>query len=417
MKKYSVLVVDDSSSILSALKNFLSDDLDIDVYTAKTMKETAKVLLERKGKFEVVLADLGLPDAPQGEIIDFLKKFSLPIIVLTGSDTLEYEEKFKNKNIVDYIIKDGISALEYASSIVKRIINNKNIKILLVDDSKTFISKAMDLLLRYKYNALYATDGKEAYEILKKNSDIKVILTDYLMPNMNGLELTKKIRTEYSKDELSIIVTSNDKSRRIPAKFLKLGANDFLYKGFSDEEFFARINSTVETLELFEKLKKKVNVDYLTGLYNRRYLFEVGKKYYQEFKEENKNFAVAIIDIDNFKSINDNYGHDIGDIAIKEVANILNKNILNNRIISRLGGEEFCILFYNREKNEVIELLEYIRISFEKNIIKLDNSSLSYTVSIGCTFDFSNNLDSMIQLADKSLYNAKDEGRNKVRYR
>lgn len=196
-----------------------------------------------------------------------------------------------------------------------------------------------------------------------------------------------------------------------------MGANDFLYKGFSDEEFFARINSTVDTLELFEKLKKKVNVDYLTGLYNRRYLFEVGKKYYQEFKKANKNFAIAIIDIDNFKSINDNYGHDIGDIAIKEVANILNKNVLNNRILSRLGGEEFCILFYNREKNEVIKLLEYIRISFEKNIIKLDDSNLSYTVSIGCTFEFSNNLDSMIQLADKNLYKAKNEGRNKVRYR
>ncbi len=417
MKKYSVLIIDDSTSIVKALKNFLEDNLEIEVFTAKSMKETANVLLKQKGKFEVVLADLGLPDAPKGEIVDFLNKFSLPIVVLTGSDTLENEEKFKNKNIVDYIIKDGISALNYAASIVKRIINNKKVKILLVDDSNTFIAKAMDLLLRYKYDAMYATNGVDAYELLQKNQDIKVVLTDYLMPKMDGLELTKKIRTNYSKDELAIIVTSNDKSRKIPAKFLKLGANDFLYKGFSDEEFFARVNSTVETLELFEKLKTKVNIDYLTGLYNRRYLFEVGKELYDEFKEQNKDFTVAILDIDYFKKINDTYGHDIGDIAIKEVANILRSNILNNSIISRMGGEEFCILFYNRDKQEVIKLLEHIRESFQNNYIEKDDIKFNYTVSIGCSFDFSNDLDSMVQIADKNLYRAKDDGRNKVRYR
>lgn len=417
MRKYSILVVDDSISILNALKNFLEDNLEIKVYTAKSLKECANVLLEQKGKIEVVLADLGLPDAPNGEVVDFIAKFKIPTVVLTGTDTNAYEDRFKNKNIVDYIIKDGISALSYASDIVKRIINNKKIKILVVDDSKTFINKTMDLLTRYKYDALYAMDGLEAFNILKSNSDIKVVLTDYLMPNMNGLELTKKIRTDYSKDELSIIVTSNDKSRRIPAKFLKLGANDFLYKGFSNEEFFARVNSNIEILELFEKLKTKVNVDYLTGLYNRRYLFEVGQAIYDECKADNKDFAVAILDIDKFKNINDTYGHDIGDIAIKEVARVLNENILSNCISTRLGGEEFCVLLYNRSKDEVLTLLEHIRNEFEQNIIKTANLELNYTVSIGCTFDYETNLDEMIQSADKYLYNAKENGRNKVRYR
>ena len=128
------------------------------------------------------------------------------------------------------------------------------------------------------------------------------------------------------------------------------------------------------------KIENKANKDYLTGLYNRRYLFDFGNDIYKDCKEKNKVFAIAIIDIDNFKKINDTYGHNFGDIAIKEVANILNKNITTNGLISRLGGEEFCICFYNRSENEIKDLLEYIRKDFEDNIIKINDRELKYTV-------------------------------------
>jgi diguanylate cyclase (GGDEF)-like protein len=413
--KHKILIIDDSSSICKTLKNLIESDIDIDIFIAKSLKESAQVILKEKGAFDVVLADLGLPDAQNGEVIDFLSKFSIPIVVLTGTDNLDIENKFRNKNIVDYIIKDGIAALNYASLIVKRIILNKDVKVLVVDDSKTFVNKTIDLLNRYKINALCAYDGEEALEILKNNKDIKIVLTDYLMPKLDGLELTKKIRTSYRKDELSIIVTSNDTSKKIPAKFLKYGANDFLYKGFSNEEFFARINSNIEIIELFDEIKNKANKDHLTGLYNRRYLFDVGNEIYTDCKDKDKVFAIAIIDIDNFKKINDTYGHNIGDIAIKEVANILNKNITTNALISRLGGEEFCICFYNRSEKEIIDLLEYIRKDFENNIINIDDITFKYTISIGYSLDYGKNIDAMINNADKYLYVAKKDGRNRIR--
>lgn len=413
--KYKVLIIDDSLSVCETLSDLIKADFYIETFIAKSLKETAKILLQEKGHFDIILADLGLPDAPNGEIIDFLSKFSIPIVILTGSEDIDLEEKFRNKNIVDYIIKDGLSALNYASTIVKRIIHNKNIKVLVVDDSKTFVEKTVDLLRRYKIIALSAHDGEEALELLKEHSDIKIVLTDYLMPKMDGLELTKRIRRSYQKDEISIVVTSNDSSKKIPAKFLKYGANDFLYKGFSNEEFFARINSNIEILELFDEIKNKANKDYLTGLYNRRYLFDVGNMLYEEHKLENKTFGIAIIDIDNFKSINDTYGHDIGDIALKEVSNILNKNITSNALISRLGGEEFCICFFNRTENEIENLLECIRNDFENNIIKVSDLELKYTVSIGYTLDFEKNIDYMIHKADRYLYLAKNEGKNRVR--
>ena len=415
MKKHKILIIDDSLSICNTLKSLIESDIDINILIAKSLKESAQIILKEKGVFDVILADLGLPDAPNGEVIDFLSKFSIPIVVLTGTDNIDIENKFRNKNIVDYIIKDGISALNYATLIVKRIILNKDVKVLVVDDSKSFVQKSVDLLNRYKINALCAYDGEEALEVLKANKDIKIVLTDYLMPKLDGLELTKKIRRNYQKDELSIIVTSNDTSKRIPAKFLKYGANDFLYKGFSNEEFFARINSNIEIIELFDEIKNKANKDHLTGLYNRRYLFNIGNEIYNDCKTKNKVFAIAIIDIDNFKRINDTYGHDIGDIALKEVAVILNKNISSNGLISRLGGEEFCICFYNRNEDEVKELLEYIRKDFEKNVIEIKDIQLKYTISIGCSFDFGINIDEMIKNADEYLYEAKKDGRNIIK--
>ena len=415
MKKHKILIIDDSPSICNTLKSLIESDIDINILIAKSLKESAQIILKEKAVFDVILADLGLPDAPNGEVIDFLSKFSIPIVVLTGTDNIDIENKFRNKNIVDYIIKDGISALNYATLIVKRIILNKDVKVLVVDDSKSFVQKSVDLLNRYKINALCAYDGEEALEVLKANKDIKIVLTDYMMPKLDGLELTKKIRRNYQKDELSIIVTSNDTSKRIPAKFLKYGANDFLYKGFSNEEFFARINSNIEIIELFDEIKNKANKDHLTGLYNRRYLFNIGNEIYNDCKTNNKVFAIAILDIDNFKRINDTYGHDIGDIALKEVAVILNKNISSNGLISRLGGEEFCICFYNRNEDEVKELLEYIRKDFEKNVIEIKDIQLKYTISIGCSFDFGINIDEMIKNADEYLYEAKKDGRNIIK--
>ena len=237
------------------------------------------------------------------------------------------------------------------------------------------------------------------------------------MPKMDGLELTKRIRKDFTKDQISVIIVSNDPCKRIPTKFLKYGANDFLYKGFSNEEFFARINSNIEILELFEEINNKANKDYLTGMYNRRYLFDNGEKIYNEHKNKNNDFAVALIDIDKFKAINDTYGHDVGDMAIKEVGNILNQAIQKDVLISRMGGEEFCILLYNRTQDEIMVLLEKIRNLFESNQIEFENHKLKYTVSIGCSFEFGKNLDEMIQKADNGLYEAKNSGRNKVRYR
>ena len=411
----NILVVEDSKLIANALQSLITNRLGFNCVVTHSMKEASEQILKYKGAFDVALLDLGLPDAPNGEVVDLVTKFDIPTIILTGSHLEEDEEKFRHKNIVDYVIKDGSYSLEYALYVVKRIVSNKALKVLIVDDSELTCTMMSNLLSRYQLQTFTASCAKDALEFLKEHKDMKIIYIDYLMPNMNGLELTREIRKKFSKDELSIIALSGEANRKIISKFLKYGANDFIYKGFTEEEFFARLNSNLEILELFEKTKDRANKDYLTGLYNRRYLFEIGENLYESAQKNSSEFSVAIMDLDNFKKINDHYGHSIGDEALKQTANILKKKLSSEDLVARFGGEEFMILFNHKSKQEVLSTLDEIRKLIALSQIKSNGAVIGFTASIGCCFELTSSFDEMIQQADQFLYLAKKAGKNQIR--
>jgi diguanylate cyclase (GGDEF)-like protein len=408
-----ILVVDDSKTITRTLEELIQNELNIKTLIASSKAEAQELLVRYKGEIQVALLDLGLPDAPNGEVVDSVTKFHIPSIVLTGSD--DKEHIFRNKNIVDYVIKEGRFTFEYILRLLRRIIKNNCVKVIVAEDSNVIAKHIIDLINRYQLTCYHATDGKSALELLEEHPDVKMVFTDYDMPKLDGLSLTKEIRKRYSKDELSIITITGSNDGSIVSKFLKYGANDFLYKGFSDEEFYARLNSNLETLDLFETIKDKANKDFMTGMYNRRFFFDDGSNLYEYAKQNNHNICVAIFDIDKFKSINDTYGHDIGDIAIKEVANVVDKYFDDNAIISRFGGEEFCVIQTNIGENEFVDTLETIRKEFEINVIDTPKGDIKYTVSIGYTTNYGDVLDDMVNEADVGLYEAKNNGRNQVR--
>jgi diguanylate cyclase (GGDEF)-like protein len=121
-----------------------------------------------------------------------------------------------------------------------------------------------------------------------------------------------------------------------------------------------------------------------------------------------------MFDIDKFKNINETYGHDVGDIAIKEVAKILHTSLRKSDLIARIGGEEFCVLLQNTNLQNAKSIFEKIRSMFENNIIYIDNIQLSYTVSIGVRYGLDETLEDMIKKADEQLYYCKEHGRNQV---
>ena len=178
---------------------------------------------------------------------------------------------------------------------------------------------------------------------------------------------------------------------------------------------------TLKTVEL-ENMRKQLTIeattDVLSGLYNRRYFYDISKKYYETANKYNKELSVLMIDIDEFKKVNDTYGHDVGDSIIEETGKILSKITRKNDVVARYGGEEFIILLAETGIDNAVELAEFIRANIEKNHIMLDNGeSVHVTVSIGVT-ELNNikdrDIEETIKRCDNALYEAKDQGRNRV---
>ncbi|MDQ7045646.1 MAG: diguanylate cyclase [Sulfurimonas sp.] len=412
MKK--ILVVDDSKTILTLIKTELKKYDDIEAYFAESFKETMRLLRENGGEFHAALLDLNLPDAPNGEVVKLANSHGIPAVVLSATVNKELKESILKRDIIDFVLKDDPSSIHFALKAIQRTLKNYDTTILVVDDSLVYRATITGTLKRLHINVLEAKDGLEALDLINKHPEISLVITDYEMPNMDGHELTFKIRETYKKDQLSIIAISSLEKQETITKFLRFGANDFIHKPFTDNEIITRINANLELLDLFSQIKDMANKDFLTGLYNRRYFFDAGKPIFSKNRRKKSPMAVAMIDIDKFKNINDTYGHDIGDIAIKEVKNILEETLRSSDLVSRFGGEEFCILLEDITEDDTIKVFEKIRLLFEENDIVTPKVNIKYTVSIGICYGIAKNLDEMIKISDEALYYSKEHGRNQV---
>lgn len=409
-----ILLVEDAKFFRSVIKSQIEKQLGFTVTCAETYAEAVAILDERANDFFLALLDLNLPDAPQGEIIDVVIEKSVPSIVFSGHFNEELRDHLMQQNIIDYVVKDSPASIEYVISTVKRLYNNQSVKVLLADDSKTARYQMRGLLERYKFNVLEATNGLEALKLLDENPDVLLVITDYNMPKLDGFEFTKKIRSHYSKRQLCIIGVSTYGNHALSAKFIKVGANDFITKPFLNEEFFCRVSQNIEMLEHIRALENSLITDYLTGLRNRRYLFERGETMLEECRNEGGFLVAAMLDIDFFKKINDTFGHDGGDEALKAVSNYLRHYFNEIGVAARFGGEEFCILIHQDHIDDIEEMFETVRQDIENLDISYGNRALKVTLSIGVSWKKTADLETLINAADQCLYTAKDKGRNQV---
>jgi len=410
-----ILLVDDSKTLIKLIEMKIKSELGLRIDVAYNAAEAE--LLTRKNTYTLAILDLNLPDAPDGEIVDMILAKKIPSIVLTGKIDQAFRTKMLEKNIIDYLYKSGIDDIDYLIEIIRRLLKNRSHKVMVVDDSSLFRNHMKALLENNFFQVFTLAHGEEALAILEENPDIKIIITDYNMPVMDGLELTKEVRKKFTKNQLSIFVISSTANPEVSAMFLKRGANDFINKPFSKEEFSCRINNAIEALENIDTITNYASRDFLTGLYNRRYFFDTMEPAFLEAVESDGEFVTAMIDIDHFKNINDTYGHDIGDKAIIHLAEILRSSIQHQDIVARFGGEEFCLVLKDITHENALEVLERIRQKVALSPLTIDhNKEVAFTISIGVTLEHENTLAETINEADAKLYQAKTTGRNKLAY-
>jgi two-component system cell cycle response regulator len=311
-----------------------------------------------------------------------------------------------------------------------------NGKVLIVDDDPSVLRLLEKHLAAGGYEILSAANGAEALQIVLSQGPATVI-TDWMMPEMDGLQLCRAIRSSEGIGFVYVIMltASADKARLVEA--FEAGVDDFLSKPVDREELLARLTAATRILDLEEnlakqnralckanadmavlnqKLKRMATTDTLTGLANRRQAMIRLRQHWAVAERYNQPLACIVADIDHFKQVNDTYGHDVGDIVLREAAKTLDSCARVSDTVCRLGGEEFLILCPSATSEMAATGAERLRQAVEVNRIRCNDLELTVTMSMGVAErdEPTNSPDDLLKHADDALYAAKRAGRNRV---
>ncbi|AYD01226.1 response regulator [Neorhizobium sp. NCHU2750] len=243
-----ILLAEDSNVFTSMIGMRLKELFDIDVEICRNFEDLQLAYDRSTDPITLAISNINLPGAENGEALEYLIDLSIPTIVFTGTFHQETRDKLLTKDIVDYILKDNVFAVEMLAESVCRFLTNHRHHVLIVDDSPTARALLSSRLKRYNFRVSTAENGAKALELLKANKDISLVITDYNMPDIDGFELTRRIRSVRGSHELRIIGVSSSSDRHLSARFLKAGGNDFMLRPFIDEEFYCRVNQNLDTL-------------------------------------------------------------------------------------------------------------------------------------------------------------------------
>jgi two-component system, cell cycle response regulator len=300
----------------------------------------------------------------------------------------------------------------------------RNYEVLVVDDSPVYRKLVEQVLSSEAYSLLFARDGAEAMKLYEERSPCLVI-TDWMLPDFSGFELCQRIRSDDTRPYTYIIVMTSNTEKGNVVKGLEAGADDYLTKPFDPGEMLARIGVGRRIIDLNRELAAKslrleeaARTDPLTGLPNRRAIEEWAAKQLRGATRHGFPLWVAVGDIDNFKTINDSFGHDAGDIVLKTFADVLKKNTRASDICGRLGGDEFLVVITHVEREHVEATVNRFREQFAALSFPLQGQSVRVTASFGVTGVQSKDAQdfgSLVRKADQMLYEAKRAGRNLVR--
>ena len=275
---------------------------------------------------------------------------------------------------------------------------NKKVNILIAEDDRISSKILEKHITGWGYDVLVVPDGKKAWQTFKKN-EIGIVLLDWMMPEITGIDLCRKIRNDKSgKYTYIILLTAKIKQKDINEGFAA-GADEYITKPFNPIELKARLKAGKRIIDLLEKLHKQAIHDGLTKVFKRREITRILNEEFQRAQRTNQPLSTIMLDIDHFKKVNDTHGHPIGDEVLVEIVSRITAKMRAYDKIGRYGGEEFIIILpHNSQKT-----------------IQTSAGPLQLTASLGCTSTENieaSSAEMMIKISDKALYNAKNNGRN-----
>ena len=301
--------------------------------------------------------------------------------------------------------------------------NGNKETILIVDDIESNVS-LLNNILSFKYNVLIALDGKSALELANEYIP-DLILLDIMMPDMDGYDVCKELKSNEQTSHIPVIFNTARTDEKSIEKAYSVGGVDYICKPFKPKEILVRVEIQLNIQRVLKDLKRSKRqlallsaIDPLTKLYNRRYFRIYSDNIINSAKKDNSPVSVVMFDLDNFKKINDTYGHSIGDEVLVSISQML-QNISEDRyILCRYGGEEFAILLQNTSLIDAEKFAFVIQSEMSKLKIEVEvDSYISVTASIGVSgvnLDIEDDIEAALNRADSALYEVKNSTKNGV---
>jgi diguanylate cyclase (GGDEF)-like protein len=285
-------------------------------------------------------------------------------------------------------------------------------RILVVDDDP-LILELLDISIQsFGFDCMTAGNGREAIEILEKQS-FAIVITDMMMPEVTGMELLAHIKKYYP--QISVVIVTGYTEIFSYVDVVKAGASDFILKPFNADELEAKINRILREKKMVDRLEFLSSCDPLTGLFNRRYLDSKIKEEVHRAERQGYPIFLVLIDVDNFKSYNDEYGHQQGDQLLTKVADVLRScTRADVDLVFRHGGDEFAIVTPLISREQVAQVGERIVATFTEQSFGRTGLSIGVAEFVRGTDKLEEAISALFYRADQALYQAKNRGRNQL---
>ena len=285
--------------------------------------------------------------------------------------------------------------------------------ILSVDDDTEMAALLHEVVSQLGHTSVTAVDGVDALEKLGERQ-FDMVITDIAMPRMNGIELTKRIKTDL--EDVDVVVVTGYQDKYKYTDVIEIGASDFISKPFNINELEAKINRIIRERELRAELKRLSIRDGLTGLYNRRYFDENLKREAIRAFRQHYGLFLLLVDVDNFKNYNDQFGHQKGDDLLKELARLMMLYSRDNvDSVYRYGGDEFAVIIPHAEPQQAMMVAKRLRSKFNASDLGPASLSMGMARLEGKLKSLEQDLENLLRTADQHLYMAKNNGGDQIR--